>query len=53
VGRSGVAGERDLVMDLDAPAGDADFLDDESQEALAAVDFEVVASSRRKRSRSA
>jgi hypothetical protein len=29
-------------VDLDAPAGDADFLDDESQEASAAFGVEVV-----------
>jgi hypothetical protein len=26
-----VVGERDLEMDLDVPAGDADLLDDEAQ----------------------
>ena len=29
-------------MDLDVPAGDADLLDDEAQQALAAVEIEFV-----------
>jgi hypothetical protein len=29
-------------VDLDVPAGDADFLDDEAKESLAAVEVEVV-----------
>jgi hypothetical protein len=34
--------EGDLEMDLDVPARDADFLDDEAQQALAAVEVEFV-----------
>jgi hypothetical protein len=32
----------DLEVDLDVPAGDADLLDDEAQQALAAVEVEFV-----------
>ncbi len=34
--------ERDLEVDLDVPADDADFLDEEAQQLLAAVEVEVV-----------
>jgi hypothetical protein len=34
--------EWDLEVDLDVPAGDADLLDDQAQEALAAVEVEFV-----------
>ena len=37
-----VVGEGDLEVDLDAPACDSYFLDDEAQEALAAVEVEFV-----------
>jgi hypothetical protein len=37
-----VVGEGDLEVDLDAPAGDADCLDDQAQEPLAAVEVELV-----------
>jgi hypothetical protein len=42
VGVVAVVGEGDLEVDLDVPAGDADVLDDEAQELLAAVEVEVV-----------
>jgi hypothetical protein len=32
----------DLEVDLDAPAGDGDFLDDEAEEFLAGVEVELV-----------
>ena len=35
-------GERDLEVDLDSPAVDADSLDDEPEEALAAFEVEFV-----------
>jgi hypothetical protein len=37
-----VFGERDLEVDLDAPTGHADFLDDESQQSPATFDVEVI-----------
>ena len=42
MGSGVVVGEWDLEVDLDAPAGDADFLDDEAEESLAAVEVEFV-----------
>jgi hypothetical protein len=42
VGLGVVVGEGDLEVDLDAPAGDVDFLDDHAKETLAAVEVEVV-----------
>ena len=37
-----VVGQRDLEVDLDAPAGDADLLDHEPQQSATPVDVEVV-----------
>ena len=37
-----VVGEGDLEMDLDSSAADVDSLDDESQQALAAFEVELV-----------
>lgn len=42
MGSGVVVGDGDLEVDLDAPAGDADFLDDHAQETLAAVEIEFV-----------